>query len=507
MEKTYFAYTRVSTAKQGERGVSLQEQQDAIQKYAQRFGLAIKEWFEERESAAKRGRPVFTRMLRLLRQGKAQGIIIHKIDRSARNLKDWADLGEMIDAGIEVHFANESLDLHTRGGRLSADIQAVVAADYIRNLREETRKGFYGRLKQGLYPLPAPIGYSDRGKGKPKEVNPNMGPLVAKAFELYGTGTFSLHRLLEELNRLGLRNRYGNNVSLNGLSTILNNPFYIGLIRVAATSEMFPGQHQPLVNKTLFERVQKILQGKTVDRLIRHDFVFRRLMRCTSCGYSLTGESKKGHVYYRCHTSTCPTTAVREESVDSALTMSFDRLELDASELDYLQEWVHETRLQQDSRREQELPRLKLRLDSIHMRLNRLTDALIDGLLEKPLFDGRKNAVLLEEREVKDQILDWEQNGGRGLARLEKFLELAQSASLLYKTADPSEKRDLIRELTSNLRVSGKNIVVEPKLAVQAIAERPKSLIGSPSRGVPRTWERILEQLLEHFEKEPVPVN
>jgi len=70
-------------------------------------------------------------MLNLLRRGKAQGVIIHKIDRGARNLKGWADLGELIDTGMEVHFANESLDLNTRGGRLSADIQAVVAADYI----------------------------------------------------------------------------------------------------------------------------------------------------------------------------------------------------------------------------------------------------------------------------------------------------------------------------------------------------------------------------------------
>lgn len=507
MERTYFAYTRVSTAKQGERGVSLQEQQDAIQKYAQRFGLKTKDWFEERESAAKRGRPVFTRMLRLLRQGKAEGIIIHKIDRSARNLKDWADLGEMIDAGIEVHFANESLDLHTRGGRLSADIQAVVAADYIRNLREETRKGFYGRLKQGYYPLPAPIGYLDCGKGKTKEVNPVTAPLVTRAFELYGTGQFSLHLLLEELHRLGLRNRHGNKVSLNGLSTMLNNPYYIGLMRVGTTGELFPGQHQPLIGKTLFERVQRILRGKTVDRLIRHDFVFRRLMRCAGCGHSLTGEIRKGHVYYRCHTPTCPTTAVREESVYEVLTASFDRLALDDPELDYLQEWVNETRLQQGGRREQELARLKLRLDSIRTRLNRLTDALIDGLLEKPLFDDRKNAVLLEEREVKDQILKWEQDGGQGLARLEKFFGLVKSASLLYKTANPSEKRELIRELTSDLKVREKNVVVEPKFTVQMIAERPKSSIGSPSRGVLRTWEPILNLLLEHFEKEPAPVN
>jgi hypothetical protein len=44
----------------------------------------------------------------------------------------------------------------------------VVAADFIRNLREETKKGFYGRLKQGLFPPPAPLGYPGCGGGKPK---------------------------------------------------------------------------------------------------------------------------------------------------------------------------------------------------------------------------------------------------------------------------------------------------------------------------------------------------
>lgn len=136
--KSYFAYIRVSTQKQGQ-GVSLQEQRAAIERYAERRNLRISSWFEERETAAKRGRPIFGRMMKELRVSKADGVIIHKIDRSARNLKDWADLGELIDGGYDVHFATETLDLTSRGGRLSADIQAVVAADYIRNLREETR--------------------------------------------------------------------------------------------------------------------------------------------------------------------------------------------------------------------------------------------------------------------------------------------------------------------------------------------------------------------------------
>src|SRR6059036_2194251 len=207
--KKFLGYTRVSTAKQGERGVSLQEQHDAIAGYAERHGLQIAHWFEERETAAKRGRAVFNHVLKLLRDEKADGVIIHKIDRSARNLKDWADLGELIDRGVEVHFANESLDLHSRGGRLSADIQAVVAADYIRNLREEARKGFYGRINQGVFPLPAPVGYLDCGKGKPKELDPTKSPLVKMAFELYATGRHTLDSLGEELFRRGLRNRRG----------------------------------------------------------------------------------------------------------------------------------------------------------------------------------------------------------------------------------------------------------------------------------------------------------
>ena len=217
----YIGYIRVSTLRQGTQGVSLQEQRDAILRYAERNQFTITLWLEEMETAAKQGRPIFAQALKLLRNRKARGIILHKLDRGARNLRDWAAIGELSDSGVEVHFVNESIDLQTRGGRLSADIQAVVAADYIRNLREETRKGFYGRLKQGLYPLRAPIGYFDQGKGKPKTIDPIMGSLVRKTFELYGTGRYSLETLGEELHRLGLRNHHGGRVTRNGLSTLL----------------------------------------------------------------------------------------------------------------------------------------------------------------------------------------------------------------------------------------------------------------------------------------------
>ncbi|MGA2147313.1 MAG: recombinase family protein, partial [Bryobacteraceae bacterium] len=260
--KAFYGYIRVSTAKQGE-GVSLPQQKEAIERYAERNGYQISQWFEERVTAAKSGRPVFNKMLGLLKAGKAAGVIIHKIDRSARNLRDWADLIDLSDNGIEVQMATENLDLRSRGGRLSADIQAVVAADYIRNLREETRKGFYGRLKQGFYPLPAPIGYLDRGKAQAKALDEARAPLIKKAFQLYATRRYSLVTLLDELNALGLRNRTGKPLSITGLSILLNNPFYMGLIRIRRTGELFQGVHQPIVSKALFDRVQRILRERT----------------------------------------------------------------------------------------------------------------------------------------------------------------------------------------------------------------------------------------------------
>src|SRR5437879_8680229 len=168
-------------------------------------------------------------MLKDLRQGKANGLIVHKIDRSARNLKDWADLGELVDTGVDIHFANENYDLRSRGGRLSADIQAVVAADFIRNLREETKKGIMARIQQGRYPRCAPVGYLNCGKGI-KKPDPIQGPLIRQVFESYATGHYSLDRLIEEMHQHGLRNGRGTRVSKNGMSIILNNRFYLGLI-------------------------------------------------------------------------------------------------------------------------------------------------------------------------------------------------------------------------------------------------------------------------------------
>lgn len=504
--KQFFGYVRVSTAKQGEHGVSLQEQRDAIARYATQHGFGVSRWFEERMTAAHRGRAVFGEMLRLLRKGGAAGVIIHKIDRGARNLRDWAELVELFDGGVDVRFTNESLDLGSRGGRLSADIQAVVAADYIRNLREEIRKGFYGRLKEGLYPLPAPVGYSDAGRGKPKLPDPVRGPLVRRAFELYATGQFTLDTLVSELFRLGLRNRAGSPVGRNALSYLLNNPFYAGLIRLRRTGELFEGRHIPLISHSLFETVGARLSGRTRQRSVRHSFLFRRLLTCRTCSRSLVGELQKGCVYYRCHTSRCPTTSVREDTVHSVIEERLLRLRMGTSEQTDLRARTLALATRWEDARATTSSTVALREEAVAARLMRLTDAYLDGTIDKALFEERKASLLLERAALREHIVATAHPATPVSERLDRILELADTAWKLYETSSENEKRVLVEYMTSNRLAAARNVDAMLVAPFVFVAEAAEMSVGTPLRDRSRTLDALVERLVRWFAEHPVPL-
>jgi site-specific DNA recombinase len=455
--------------------------------------MEVSEWMEEQETAAKQGRPIFTSMLKRLRNGEAAGVIIHKIDRSARNLKDWAELGQLIDQGIEVHFSNESVDLTSRGGRLSADIQAVVAADYIRNLREEVKKGFYGRLKQGLMPMPAPLGYLNAGAGKPKPIDPVAGPIIREGFELYASGRFSQAALTAELNRMGLRTRHGKDISKSTVSGILTNRFYTGVIHLRRSGQIFKGLHQPLVSPTIFERVQDVLTGRTVRGPGIHDFAFSRFICCATCGRSLIGERHKGHVYYRCHIKSCPSTCIREEAIQRAIAEEFERLGLTEKELGWIEEFAEERRKMAGPRFEDEIKQLRLQVAALDDRQNRLTDAFIDGALERADFDKRKAALTIERCNLEQRLASVEAGQSEEMLEMEKKVELIKRAWLLHENGFNTENRDLVVELTSNRTASGKTLVITMQSPLREVIERPKSLTGGSVRGRGRTfWKKFL---------------
>jgi site-specific DNA recombinase len=488
--KPCFGYIRVSTQKQGE-GVSLEAQKDAINSFASRNNLSVIEWFEEKETAAKSGRPVFTRMLKLLERGKATGLIIHKIDRSARNLKDWAIIGELSDRGIGVHFATESLDFRSRGGRLTADIQAVIAADYIRNLREETKKGIDGRLKQGLYPFPAPVGYLNNGGGKPKSPCPIKAPLIRELFKLYVSGTHSIRSLQVEAKRRDLTNVFGGKITKHGIETILRNPFYCGMIEVRRTGALYQGVHAPIIDLRTFRYVQDLKAGRTRKKVTKHNHLYRGLVRCGLCTRTLSPELQKGRVYYRCHTSDCPTTTVREDVLEAHVAAQLTRYSLDPAEAEDLQqellEWIN------GPERAEAIKSLDLRIDQAKQRLNRLTDLLIDETISKQDFDARKRSLALEIAQLEEERREAEKNTIDN-DDVRKFFELATSLCLLYVSGNYAEKRSLVENCFSNRELRSENLVLEPYDWLFELKVGTDVPCGAPRRPTSRTIQEVLRK-------------
>jgi site-specific DNA recombinase len=484
--KQLFAYIRVSTPKQG-RGVSLKEQRSAIEAYASRNGVAIIVWFVDIKTAAKAGRPEFARMVGLLRKARAEGVVIHKVDRSTRNFRDWADIDELIDGGIDVHFASDSMDLRSRGGRLAADIQVVVAVDYIRNLREEALKGIHGRLKQGILPHHAPIGYVDEGAGKAKTIDPIRGRIIRRLFQLYATGAYTLRELTAEGVTLGLRNRNGNGLRLTQIHCMLRNLFYAGVIR-SARFGLFDGAHEPLVTRALFDRVQAVLAGKFIRRTKGHGHLFRRLLHCRTCRRSLVASARKGFVYYRCATMECPTTSVRGDVVDLEIRGVLQTIGLNEAEAAEIDRQIvaseHEAAAVGIARQAS----LTEALNAANARLRRLTDLLLDGKIDSVAHDERRTELILERQKIEQELAAIGDSEGKLVDRAKRVVELAKNAVSLYEIADGDEKRRLLEIVMLDCVVSGKTLEFSLREPFATIAGRSDQQTCRPYWDTARTF-------------------
>lgn len=485
---------RVSTAKQGE-GVSLTAQKEAIMLYCEENEIEIVQWFEEKETAAKQGRPLFNLMIQTLKKGKVDGLVIHKIDRSARNFADWAKIGQLNDLGFDIHFATETLDFRSRGGRLSADIQAVIAADYIRNLREEAKKGIVGRLKQGFYPFKAPLGYVDNGGGKVKTPDPERAQMIKDMFDLYASGRHSLRTLRVEMMQRGLTNARGNHASKHLIETILSNPFYCGVVRIKTTGTTYEGAHEPLISISTFERVQAVKSGKAGKKVTRHNHLYRGLFKCGFCQTSMIPERQKGTVYYRCHTPGCPTKSVREDQIEQTVDKALRTLEADKAAVERVvlkvKEWV-ETKYDQEA----DDSMLKNRLTQVTDKIETLTDALIDRLIDKETYSDRRQKLLMEKRQIEEQAQEIT-NMQQAPDNVRKFLEHVKTLAELYDSASPLEKRELVLSTTSNRIVLKKNIAFKPSNWLHAVCDSLAAPYGEPTRPTSRSCRDIDKKLVE----------
>ena len=141
-------YVRVSTARQRE-GYSLEAQREAIERYCQAHGHELVGIEEESESAIK-ARPVFQRVKAQVLDGKADGLIVAKLDRLGRSVRDLANIAEELSQhGKQLISVRDNIDTSTSNGKLLFHILSAVA-EYERELLiERTKAGRALAEKQG----------------------------------------------------------------------------------------------------------------------------------------------------------------------------------------------------------------------------------------------------------------------------------------------------------------------------------------------------------------------
>ncbi|MHB8871961.1 MAG: recombinase family protein [Candidatus Doudnabacteria bacterium] len=307
-------YLRVSTKEQAEKadskeGYSIPAQRDACVKYIKEKGWElIDEYLDRGESARSAARPQLQEMLgRITKQKDVQVVVVHKIDRLARNMEDHITIKAILKrADTSLVSVVENFE-DNASGHLVEGIHALMAEFYSANLGTETKKGMVQKAKQGGWPEMAPLGYLNvqtpmSGRLlRSIEVDEERAPFVQKAFELYATSDYSLKELEEELYTLGFRSkgtakRPPGKVHKSRIANMLANPFYKGIVRWNEIETK--GIHKPLIAKDLWDRVQEVIKvrDQAGERKRKHPHYLRGTVYCGECGSKMSSMVVKNRV-------------------------------------------------------------------------------------------------------------------------------------------------------------------------------------------------------------------
>ena len=314
----FFIYARKSTDDPKRQIRSIGDQFAELRELAAKQHLNVVDEFTEHQSAKVPGRPEFNDMLRRVEAGEADGILAWSPDRLARNMLDGGRIIHLLDQGVlrDLKFPVYWFE-NTAQGKFTLALGFSQGKYYSDSMGENIRRGLSRKAMSGVWPQRAPVGYLNETRSKTIAVDPDKAPLVQTAFRLYATGDYTLARLQESVNELGLTGRDGTPLSVSNYQLLLNNPFYYGIYRFRG--ETYEGVHLPLIDKNLFTKVQSVMAAKSKPKTPGlKPYLYRGTFRCGECGCFITTESQKGHHYLRCTKRVkkdCGQPYVREERI------------------------------------------------------------------------------------------------------------------------------------------------------------------------------------------------
>lgn len=277
-------YIRVSTDEQALHGLSLDSQREALTAYAKEHNMQIVDIYADEGITARKAlnkRLQFQRLISDVKAGKIDLILVTKLDRWFRNIKDYHNTQEI----LEKHNCNwrtiyENYDTSTASGRLHINIMLSVNQDECDRTSERIKAVFeHKKDKKEATTGAMPLGYKVVDKKIVKDEA--LAPLVNDVFDY-----FEAHN-----NKNGTVNyineKYGTSYHYNTIARMLKKPIYKGCF------SGIEGFCEPYLTTDRWNKIQGLV-GRNIK--IRHNervYTYSGLLICAECGLHLAGASTK----------------------------------------------------------------------------------------------------------------------------------------------------------------------------------------------------------------------
>lgn len=345
---------------------------------------------------------------------------------------------------------------------------------YIDNLSENIRRGHRAKLRKGIWPSFAPLGYVNNHRTRDIDVDEEKAPLIRKGFELYSTGKYTLKQVAKILKDVGLRSYKGNVVPVSCVQRILSKPFYYGVFTFK--NEVYEGVHKPIITKKLFDQCQEVMKsrGHTKTRKAEKIFPFRGLLTCGECFCSITAETQKGHNYYRCtkKREVCSQKYIREELLTEQIKNHLQKVSLSSQDTEKVLRALDSDEQKAKESNYNILQNLKNDKANIETKLDKLLSAYLDEIVSAEEYAVQKEKLLTRKVELTEEIKGIENGSMSWLEPARVWVKSLNYAEKLRKRDNKKEMATFLKQIGSNHILIDKMYQFTPKNPYKLLIER-----------------------------------
>ncbi len=327
---------------------------------------------------------------------------------------------------------------------------------YTDSLSENIRRGIRHKLRKGIWPGWAPLGYLNDHKTKTIVIDKEKAPLIKEGFELYSSGNYSLNSIKKILFEKGLIGKKNKPLAVCNIQYFLKNPIYYGLIRY--TGNIYEGSHPPIITKRLFEKVQKVSkQRHRATRKKKYNYPFRGFIQCGECGAMITAEiKKKRYIYYHCtkRKGKCSQPFnTTEENLYQQLSLGLSAIWLNDKTANKILSDLEKYRTDESKNISSLSEKFEKTLTNISQRLDRLLEGYISGLIDPAEYQEKKASLIEEKIELKQKITSLKNESN-------SWFELAKDIVLTCNSVEKIIKERDCANLVKICRKTGSNFVL-----------------------------------------------